>query len=169
MLRRSHRMARQAARIAAYRHWSEFLAHRRADEGRRAIHPSLAARPGPPARGRAHPRRCLWLAGADRPRPRHRQGDPARPGRPAAEPDRPGHHPGHPGAHPQQQAHPADGAARDRLRREARPRHEQAPDAAVPHQRHALHRVQRRRRSDRHPRLLLRWWRLRGQPGRRGR
>jgi L-serine dehydratase len=72
-------------------------------------------------------------------------------------------------------AHPRPGRGaparppRDRLRREARPGLQQAPEAAVPHQRHALFRLRRGRHRDRHPRLLLGGRRLRGQPGRGGR
>ena len=47
-----------------------------------------------------------------------------------------------------------------------RPRFQQAPEAAVPSQRHALHRVRRGRRRAADARLLLGRRRLRGQPGR---
>ena len=122
------------------------LAHRRPDARGRALRRAAGSRRTATWPHRARAGRSVRLAGADRPRPRHRQGGADGSGGRLAERDRPGRDPAGARAHPRRQAHPPARQARDRLRREARPDLQQAAEAAAPPQRHALHRLRRRRR-----------------------
>ena len=147
------------------RHRPEQLAHRRADARRAAVRAAAGARrPARRARQRVQ-RAALRLARRHRQGPRQRQGGAARPGR-ASSPTRSTSTPSRrcctrsaPSA-----ACALLGTHAGRLRREDRPRLPPPRDAALPRQRHALHRLRRgRRASSPSAQLLLGRRRLRRQ------